>query len=119
MGGSPIPAGSGAPSLDGPPPAPVAPGPSTTTPLVAGPAEADAAQAQDAAKQLVSLGGEVDRTLMSLAKLAKEGSAEFGQARKLIQTGIAKFLAANGKAPATSPTAIGEQFPGGGFSSIR
>jgi hypothetical protein len=73
----------------------------------------------------MTLGNEVDRALLALAGVAKDGAAEIGQARQLIQAGIAKYMAAQGQmsggsgSNAPSPTAIGNTFPGGGFGSSR
>lgn len=95
-------------------------------PLVAGDQsgapDADPLAAQKlGAQQVMTLGNEIDRALLALAGVAKDGSKEIGQARQLIQAGIAKYMAAQGAAGAQSapPTTTGASFPGGGFGSIR
>lgn len=72
----------------------------------------------------MQLGTEVDRALLALASIAGDGAAEIGQARQLIQAGLAKYAAAQGGSGAAgggsvSPTAVGNSFPGGGFGSNR
>lgn len=110
--------------MDSAPPAPMAPG-AGAPPLVAGQGAADASP-QDTAKlgvqQVMNLGNEVDRALLTLAGLPDfPGAKEIGQARQLIQAGIAKYVSAQGEvgAGAAQPTEVGARFPGGGFSSIR
>lgn len=99
------------------------PGPESP-PLVAGQGAPDASAADSqklSAQQVMTLGNEVDRALLALAGVATDGSKEIGQARQLLQAGIAKYMAAQGAAGtgAASATATGERFPGGGFGSIK
>jgi hypothetical protein len=58
------------------------------------------------------MAAEIDRALSALSE-AGGGIAEFGQARRMIQAGIAKLLQTQGTPDvALSPTATGPQFPG-------
>lgn len=114
------------PPLDTSPPAPTPAGPGSP-PLVAGPGAATAADPQQAARQqlqqVMNLGNEVDRAMLALTQvLGDTGSAEVGQARQLLQAGIAKYAAARageGNSGALSPVSVGNRFPGGGFSSQK
>lgn len=75
--------------------------------------------AKGMAQAVTTMGAEVDRVLMAMAEAMPTSGPELEQARKLIEQAIAKFLAQTLQAPAASPTAVGGQFPGGGFSSGR
>lgn len=110
-------------SLDGPPPPPPEPGtapqafPEQTTPLIAGtqPVSSPGQISDD----VLSVGMEIDKVLHGLSQVAKEGAAEFGQARELLKAGLSKFIAATGGNTSASPVEVGTQFPGGGFGSTR
>lgn len=71
----------------------------------------------EGAKLMLKMGAQVDQALLSMSQAMPDGAADFGQARKLIQTGLAKHLAKSGGPTATSPTEAGSQFPGGGMST--
>ena len=64
---------------------------------------------------VMQMGAQIDQSLVALAQAVPIGAAEFQQAQQLIQAGLAKFLQAG--AGATTPTATGTAFPGGGFQS--
>lgn len=74
---------------------------------------------------VLNLGKQIEETLIRFAQAMPEGAKFFTQANDLIKQGIASSMAAatggpggGGEAPpATSPTEVGAQFPGGGFGS--
>lgn len=72
-------------------------------------------------KGILSLGAQIEQTLLNFAKAMPQGAKFFQQANELIKQGIAAEMnAAAGQGeqpPASSPTATGPQFPGGGFGS--
>jgi hypothetical protein len=70
----------------------------------------------DALKQIVTMGTEIDRALLAFSEMAPGNVPEIGQARKLIQAALAKILQSGGEAM-TTPGSVGNQFPGGGLSS--
>lgn len=108
----------GQPPLDSAPPAPPPPGGLVSPGGLPGmPSPQD--RMQEEAKQVTNVGSEIDMALKALSQVVGPGAAEIGQARQLIKTGIAKYLAQAGTAGSAPPTATGETFPGGGFSSIR
>lgn len=106
--------------LDGPPPlpAPVPTGDPTSGGGFGGLAGGSPDPAKDQMKGLAAAAQTLDQVLMQFAQSLPQGSKEFGAARKLIEQGLSKGLAALGQAPETSTTATGNQYPGGGFSSV-
>lgn len=68
----------------------------------------------DVVSQMLSMGQQIDQALAAFAQMLPQSAAEFRQAQQFIQQGFAKAL--QGGPPATSATAVGGQFPGGGFS---
>lgn len=116
MGSMPPPS---SPDMMAPPPAsnlpPTASGGAGMEGLISSP---DQGAVKDTLKQLTVMSAQVDEMLGMLANvLGSSGGEEVGQARKLIEQGVAKFLGQFGSAPSSSLTATGSQFPGGGFSS--
>jgi hypothetical protein len=135
---SPVQPGTRSPALDGPPP----PSGGPVGPTPGGGGMADVVQgapgagggpggggdAQGGRRAIVMMGAEIDRALTSLAQALnqlgmKDGLDGLAQARALIETSIAQSVAGAGEMeggpPATSPTAAGPQFPGGGSMSGR
>lgn len=110
-----LPAGT---QLDGPPPAPggipVGP-PQSGFSGLGNPGEDPAKKAMQGLAEAFQT---VDQVLLTAASSMPEASEEFGAARKLIEQGLAKGLAAMGQNPEVSTTNAGNQFPGGGFSSV-
>lgn len=105
------------PALDAPPPNPTSP-PGSFGGVPAGPQPGTPDAGGGNPKQgLVKAGSVVEQALVQLAKMAPTGAPEINQARELIKQGLAKELAAAGQAPATSPTATGAQWQGGGFGA--
>lgn len=98
--------------LNGPPPSPANPPVGALIPP--GPAPAGSPTPDDASPQkaIVTMGAEIDRALSALAQIGEV--EEFAEARRLIQSGLAKLLtqAAPGGDMAASPTAAGASFPG-------
>ena len=101
-------------ALNGPPPSPVNPqspgGPAGfggLAPAPTGSAEGDGG----ALKAVVSMGADLDRGISALAA-AIGGSDQIMQAKQLLQSALANFLAAGPGAMTASPTAPGSQFPG-------
>lgn len=72
-------------------------------------------------KGILGLGKQIEQTLISFAQAMPNGAKYFQQANELIKQGIASEMSAAGgtgeQPPAGSPTDVGPQFPGGGFSS--
>ena len=66
-------------------------------------------------QQAIQMGDTVDKAITALTQILPAGAAEFRQAQQFMQLGFAKALQAG--AAATSPTAVGSQFPGGGFGA--
>lgn len=107
--------------LDGPPPAPMPM--ATGDPRGGGGGYGGLANPgedpqKEAMKGLAAAFQTVDQVLLAAAQSLPQGSKEFGMARKLIEQGLSKGLAAIGQSPETSSTAAGDQFPGGGFGSV-
>jgi hypothetical protein len=67
-------------------------------------------------KQFAAMGLEIDRAIVALSEMAPGQVPEFGQARKLLQAGLAKLLTSGG-GEAAAPGGTGSQFPGGGMVS--
>lgn len=62
---------------------------------------------------LISLGQQLDESLLLLAQAAPAGAPEISQARELIKSALAKTLAeTGGPSPGASPVEPGTQFPG-------
>lgn len=112
------------PMLDGPPPSPANPPGSPGYGGVQGipgppgaPPGSPEGGPDTAAKQLWQMGIEVDRAILALSQAAPGDIPEFGEARKLMQAGIAKLLSGKGAGLGAPAGATGAQFPGGGMSS--
>lgn len=114
-GPPPAPSPAGARTLDRPPPSPeVPPGaPGSPQPLMGGP---EGKEGKSRVSTLVDMAAGLDELFLSLSRNLPAGAEEFGQMRELLKRGVAKVLSSIGQTPATSPTAAGAQFPGGGFS---
>jgi hypothetical protein len=110
------------PALDGPPPSPAnppgAPGYGGVPGIPPVPGGPEAGAPDTAAKQLVSMGADIDRAILAMAQAAPGDIPEFAEARKLMQAGVAKLIAgAAGGGLGAASGATGAQFPGGGMSS--
>lgn len=72
-------------------------------------------------KGILSIGAQIEQTLISFAQAMPQGAKFFQQASEMIKQGIAAEMNAAGgsseQPPAASPTAAGPQFPGGGFGT--
>jgi hypothetical protein len=112
--------------LDAPPPSPTGQGvgfgasPSAPPPMPgpAGPAGFGGLApptGMTSPQQLVQMADTIDQAILALAQAMPIGAPEFRQAQQFMQLGFAKGLQAG--ATATSPTAVGNQFPGGGFGA--
>ena len=103
--------------LDGPPPAPQ---PMPVAPAgyggLGGASPEDPAKSQ--MKGLAEAAQTVDQVLMTFAQSLPQGAKEFGLARQFVEQGLSKGLAALGGTGEVTPTSAGDQFPGGGFSSV-
>jgi hypothetical protein len=103
--------------LDGPPPSPAGLGVGTggsPSPPPMGYAElAPAGVTPQVLQQILQQGQQADQMLVAFAQVLPAGAAEFRQAQQAMQLGFAKALQAG--SPAVAPTAVGGQFPGGGF----
>jgi len=94
--------------------------------MVGGP-QADSGDPSKIIEGILALGQSIEQTLLSFAQAMPEGARFFQEANELIKQGIAAEMAAsqNGggagaaapAAPASSPTNVGPQFPGGGLGS--
>lgn len=73
-------------------------------------------EGKDAFRVLVETGTYLDQTLTFLERSAVAGAENFKAAREHIKLGMAKVLAGAKSAPATSATAAGPSFPGGGMA---
>lgn len=105
------------PILDQPPPNPTSPSAQFGgVPAGPVPGTPDAGEG-DPAAAIAKAGSMVDQAIEALMQMAPAGSAELGQARNLIKQGLAKELASQGQAPASSPTATGASFQGGGIGN--
>lgn len=100
--------------LNSPPPSPVNPqspgGPAGFGGLAPSPVGSEEGDG-GALKAVVSMGADIDRGISALAQ-ATGGSDDLMQAKQLLQSHLAKFLAAGPGALTASPTAPGSQFPG-------
>jgi len=76
-------------------------------------------EGKDAFRVIVETGTYLDQTLTFLERSLPAGSMNFKAAREHVKLGIAKALAGAKSAPAVSPTATGEQFPGGGIAPTQ
>lgn len=103
--------------LDGPPPLPSAI-PADPSGGFGGLAPAGADPAKEQMKGLAAAAQTVDQVLLTFAQSLPQGSKEFSTARQLIEQGLSKGLAALGQTPEVSSTNAGNQYPGGGFSSV-
>jgi hypothetical protein len=66
-------------------------------------------------QDLLNLGNMIDQALLVAAQAIPVGAPELRQAQQFVQLAFAKALQAG--AAAMSPTAVGNQFPGGGFGA--
>ena len=73
-------------------------------------------EGQQGVSTLIKVAAGLDEMLLNMARTLPAGAEDFGVAREALKRGVAKSLSAIGQTPATSPTAAGTQFPGGGFS---
>lgn len=103
----------------GPPPAEGVGAPTPNGPLVAGQPGGGGRDPKQIAQDVMAMGNELDRALLAMTRIITTGQEELGQARKLIQAGLAKYLSSVGSAASASPTAVGPSFPGGGFGSVK
>lgn len=105
--------------LDGPPPLPAAlPTGAPQGNGFGGLAPTGEDPAKEQMKGLAAAAQTVDQVLLTFAQALPQGSKEFGTARQLIEQGLSKGLAALGQDPEVSSTNAGNQYPGGGFSSV-
>ena len=79
---------------------------------------------QQIIKGILSLGQQVEQTLIQFARAMPAGAQMFQEANELIKQGIAAEVGAAGggegeQPPASSATNVGPEFPGGGFSGGR
>jgi len=106
--------------LDGPPPlpqqVPTAPGGGSGGYQGLGGATDDPQKEQ--LRGIAQAAQTVDQVLLTFSQALPQGSKEFDIARKAVEQGLAKGLAALGQAPEVTSTDAGSQFPGGGFSSV-
>lgn len=102
-------------ALNQPPPSPANPaspgGPQGFGGLGAGSPVGSPEGDQGALKAVVAMGADLDRGISALAQ-AIGGSDQIMQAKQLLQSALAQFLAAGPGALSASPTAPGAQFPG-------